>query len=117
MRTRKTINTVWEVWTYDVLGNAEDGYEVNDRYCQSREYPLRLKITHNNVGTPHAFDNAAITGWQLQQVFGVRCAIDVDGDDTNYYVNRASDGYPIGEVTCVSHGSLSPLRLMTEGDS
>ena len=105
----KTIATTWELWSYDIFGNKDDGYEVNDRSCFDRSYPIRLKITHNNVGTDRAFDSAFPTEYQIQKAFGVRCALDISGDDTAIYVNRASDYYPIGEMFCTSHVSLSPL--------
>lgn len=105
----KTIKTVWEMATYDVWGNKQDGFEVNDVYRHG-EIELTLKVTHNNVGTPQAFDSAYPSDYQLKKVFGVGCAIDTDGDDLTVYVNRASDGYQIGELHCISHESLSPIR-------
>ena len=111
-KARKTprLETHWEVWTYDVWGNRKDGYEVNDRYCQSRDVEIYCTINKWNVDTPHAFESAGPSDYQLQQVFSVRCKLDTDGDDMTIYVNRASDGYPIGELHCVSHASLSPIR-------
>jgi hypothetical protein len=47
---------------------------------------------------------------QLKRVFGVACRIDVDGDDIHVTVERSRDGFPIGELRCVSHSSLSPVR-------
>jgi hypothetical protein len=106
----KTVNTTWEVWTYDVWGNATDGYDVNDRNCVERAYPLRLKAVLNNAGKSGEFVSAYPSDYQLQRLFGVACKLDTDGDDTSIYVRRASDGYPIGELTCTSHESLSPIR-------
>jgi hypothetical protein len=31
-----------------------------------------------------------------------------------YTVESATDGYPLGELTCVSHTSLSPIGPLTE---
>lgn len=116
MKRRKTVDTKWQVWTYDVQGNRQDGYEINGRrWCHSRR--LRLRIHHYNAGTERAFDGAHIADYQLQQVFGVQCKLDVTGDDVTYYVQRASDWYPIGEMRCVSHDSLSPIRAVVETDS
>lgn len=109
---RKTIDTTWEVWRYDVWGNAADGYDVNDRSCQARALPLRCKIDTWNIGTPDAFQSAGPSDYQLRQVFGVGCRIDTDGDDLTIYVTRARDGYPIGELHCTSHESLSPIRAI-----
>lgn len=107
----KTIETKWEVWTYDVWGNARDGYEVNDRYNQAREYPLTLKVTVCNAGTPQEFEHATPSDRQLRVLFGLgKTRIETDGDDVNIYVNRCRDSFPVGELRCVSHDSLSPIR-------
>ena len=107
----ETVVTTWEIRTYDVWGNARDGYEVNDSFNQG-EITLRIPITTHNVGTPHEFRSASPTNKQIRQAFGVRCQLDTDGpgDDINIYVNRERDGYPIGEMHCTSHESLSPPR-------
>ena len=105
----KTIETVWAVRTYDVWGNRRDGFEVNDSYSRG-EITVRAKVEIHNEGTAHEFISAHLTDWQLGNIFGTRAALDVTGDDTHCYVNRASDSYPIGELSCVSHRSLSPIR-------
>ena len=109
-RPSPTILTTWELWTYDVWGNKDDGYEVNDRFCISREYTIRLRVTEYNPNTPQAFLAAFPSDYQIKQAFGVSCNLDVSGDDVNIYVNRDSDSYPIGEMYCTSHSSLSPIE-------
>lgn len=108
-RRAEHIETKWEIATYDVWGNAKDGYEVNDVYRRG-EVDLTLTVTVNNERTPAEFRSAYPTDKQLRQVFGVRCQIETEGDDLTVYVNRARDGYQIGELHCVSHASLSPIR-------
>lgn len=108
-----TVRTTWEVWTYDVWGNAHDGWEVNDRFCVDRALELTLKAEKFNAGTAQEFRSASPSDKQIKQVFGVRCKIEVDGDDVQVYVTRARDGYPIGEMTCTSHESLSPVKPVT----
>lgn len=108
MKTPKTVVTTWDLATYDVWGNANDGYDVNDVYRQG-EITLRLKLNTYNAGKPGEFIGAHPTEYQIKQVFGVACQIDVDGDDTNVYVNRRRDSYPLGQLTCTSHDSLSPV--------
>lgn len=108
----KTVKTVWELWNYDVWGNADDGYQVNDRNCFDSEYPISLKTVLNNAGTEREFVSAYPSDYQIKKAFGVSCKIDLDGDDTTTYVNRASDGYPIGEMFCQSHKSLSPVKAI-----
>lgn len=100
-----TIATVWEVWTYDVWGNEEDGYEVNDRSCQARAYKLELPIEINNAGTPQQFERAYPTDEQIREIFGEEAIIDNGvGDDVNIYITLADDeSYPLGEMNCISH--------------
>lgn len=104
-----SVKTTWELRTYDVWGNAKDGYEVNDSYS-SGTVTFYAAQTKHNVGTPYEFVSAALTNRQIKQAFSVNCRIDVDGDDIHYYVNRQRDGYPLGEMECTSHKSLSPVR-------
>jgi len=106
----KTITTQWQWATYDVWGNAHDGYDVNDVYRHGTE-TLVLTVNTYNQGTPPQFDSASPTDRQLRRVFGLgKTQLDTDGDDLTIYVNRARDGYPIGELHCVSHKSLSPIQ-------
>jgi hypothetical protein len=108
-----TIDTVWEVWTYDVWGNARDGWDVNDRRCQDRAYPIKCKVKTFNVGTDREFNSATPTSRQIREALGLtgwRGGITTDGDDLTIYVESSRNGYPIGELTCVSHDSLSPIR-------
>lgn len=106
-----TITTRWEKRTYDVWGNAEDGFEVNDSYSHG-EIEIEIEPTVNNEGTPHEFTSAHPTDDQLREIFDILegVEIDVTGDDLNIYVNIAEDGYPAGELFCVSHESLSPIK-------
>ena len=108
--TKRTIKTEWELATYDVWGNARDGYDVNDVYRQGSE-TLVLTVNTYNQGTPQEFESASPTDRQIRRVFGLgKIQLDTDGDDLYIAVNRARDGYPIGEMRCVSHKSLSPIR-------
>lgn len=110
---RRYINTTWDVWTYDVWGNARDGYEVNDRFNEGRDVPIRLRVETFNAGTPQAFDAAYPSNRQIKAVLGLtndNQAIETDGDDLAIYISRKRDGYPIGELHCTSHASLSPIR-------
>ncbi len=105
----KTILTVWRWRTYEVWGNKRDGYEVNDVRNQGT-IEIRCKVETNNPGMPGEFLSAFPSIGQLQGVFGTRAELSIDGDDMTIYVNRASDGYPLGELQCESHASLSPIR-------
>ncbi len=108
--TTKTIKTVWELWSYDVLGNARDGFEVNDRSCFDRQHELELTIETHNVGTDYEFQSAHPTDKQIRAAFGCKCRIETDGDDCVVYVTRQRDDYPIGEMILVSPTQLSPIK-------
>lgn len=104
------INTTWEVRSYDVWGNARDGYEVNDSY-NCGEVEIRCRVEINNAGKPQEFLSATPSDSQIRKALGLRrFKIETNGDDLTIYVNRARDGYPCGELHCTSHESLSPIR-------
>ncbi len=103
------IKTTWEVRTYDVWGNAKDGYEVNDTFRQGT-VELNVPQTKYNIGSPGEFIGAFPSDRQIKQTFGVNCQVSTDGDDLTVYVTRRRDDYPIGELLCISHASLSPVR-------
>jgi hypothetical protein len=172
MKPAGSLPTTWELRTYDVWGNARDGYDVNDSYsagtvelripqtrynvgvewhvCRNPECPGNNPCGHNPpcaFGThrreshgvipttthnsetgdtrqrcPECWQDATLqsqefigafpTDRQIKWAFGVTCRIDTDGDDLFITVNRARDGYPIGEMHCTSHASLSPVRKL-----
>lgn len=105
-----------EVWTFDVVGNARDGYEVNDRRNAGRniEVPARM-IVSNMPSHPGAKDEyrefsdsssfevkGAVASFELsdkdlKELLGVSGSIEVEGDGENYQVSKPN-GYPIGEV-------------------
>lgn len=106
----KFIDTTWEIRSYDVWGNARDGYDVNDSFNDG-EVTIRLRVKVNNPGTPHEFISAYPSDSQIRRAMGLRrFKIDTDGDDMTIYVNRSRDGYLCGEMHCTSHESLSPIR-------
>lgn len=162
-----SVPTVWQLRTYDVWGNAKDGWDVNDIY-DAGEVTLRVPQTRHNVGLTMLTYRCRDIGYgvetgncwgawtgetdtwgkrtfcktdgallylfpdevvkddsqeflsafpslrQIKRVFGVRCRIETDGDDLRIDVTRQRDGYPIGEMVCVSHESLSPVRRKVE---
>src|SRR5271166_1318439 len=93
MTLNKYIDTTWELRTYDVWGNAKDGYEVNDTR-RAGETTIRCKVEVNNAGTPQEFLSAFPSDSQLRRALSLRrFKIETDGDDLTIYVNRAKDGY------------------------
>ena len=107
------LKTTWELWTYDVWGNEEDGYTVNDRQCIDREYHLRLAVKTYNVGTPRQFSSAHPSDKQIRDAFGIEVMIDTGGDDTQITID-SEEGFPLGEMHCTSHKSLSPICKVGE---
>jgi hypothetical protein len=108
----KTVSTRWEVWHYDVVGNEEEGYGVNDRSKLHSEYPLTLTVKIANPGTQNEFSYAYPSDAQIRNAMNLlpRTRIDTDGDGMSIYVNWAKNGYPLGEMHCVSHLNLSPIK-------
>lgn len=107
----KFIASTWELRSYDVWGNARDGFEVNDSHVFARDVPLRLTVETFNPGTPHEFQGATPSDAQIRRLFDcARVKLDTDGDDVHIYITRRRDGFPIGEMFCTSHASLSPIR-------
>jgi hypothetical protein len=105
-----SINSVWETATYDVWGNAKDGWEVNNTF-RGGEIELRIPQTRFNAGMKGEFLGASPTDKQIRQVFNLGTTqIETDGDDIHITVNRKRDGYPLGEMRCISHDSLSPIK-------
>ena len=106
------LNTQWEIRTYDVWGNAKDGYDVNNVFVVHRKYDLAIPVSTYNIGTPQQFSSASPTDKQIKEALGLspNMRIDTDGDDLTIYVNRERDSYPLGELHCISHDSLSPIR-------
>ena len=80
--------STWEVWSYDVLGNDNDGYEVNDRACLNRNFQVKGDYP---------------TDKEIREALGLkRIKIDLDGDDKDVYVTWAKNGMPIGELLMIS---------------
>jgi hypothetical protein len=114
MTLTKYIDTTWELRTYDVWGNAKDGYAVNDTH-RAGETTIRCKVEVNNAGTPQEFLSAFPSDSQIRRALSLRrFKLETDGDDLHIYVNRAKDGYPCGELYCTSHDSLSPVRSKSQ---
>lgn len=103
------IETEWEWSTYDLWGNARDGWNVNDVYPQGKvTIPALIRV--NNLNHPsRMFISAEITDSALRKALQIRCRFEDSGggDDTHIYLETSS-GKPLCELYCVSHSSLSP---------
>lgn len=101
--------SLWRVHTYDVWGDAENGYEVNDRYCVASTHELTERETLYNVGMSNEFSSWFATDDAILDALGISSEggkvkgedegkIEVDGDDDVMYVSLSKDGYPLGEL-------------------
>ena len=92
----KTQTRKFRVWTYDVWGNARDGFEVNDRYAHGTvEIVCREQVF--NVGTLHEFSTFDPTDRQLSRAAGF-LRVTWDGSEGTYYAEGARNGRPVGEL-------------------
>lgn len=102
VETKNERKSLWEVWTYDVWGNATDGYEVNDRCKIASTHELIEHETVYNPGTSQKFSCWSPNDSDIIDALGLvndtELEIDVDGDDDYIYVNLSDDGYPLGEL-------------------
>ena len=79
---KSTMPKTYEVWSYDVWGNAEDGYEVNDR-CKIGTVELPDKPTEKDVL------EAISEYWDISQVdisnaFDWEFSIEIVGKDDEF---------------------------------
>ena len=72
----------YTLYTYDVWGNARDGFEVNNRYHRADDIELPECPSDKDI----------------RKALGIKVAIETDGDDMTIYVNRASNGKPLCEL-------------------
>ena len=106
---------MWEVIGYGVSGNATQGWDIYDCWVLEPELVLKLTTDQRKSGYPwdsrrETFRYAQMRERQIRQVLDCHnWPIYIDGDDTRVLVTRRNDGYPIGELRCVSHQSLSPV--------
>ena len=106
------ITTQWEIADYDVWGNPKDGFEVNNTFRRERPITLRLTVKTYNLGTEREFNSAYPSVRQVRQALNIkpRVKLELDGDDCMIYVRHAPTDEPLGELFCISHASLSPIR-------
>jgi hypothetical protein len=105
---------VCEWRTYDVLGNARDGFEVNDSYNQGEiEIPVEL-ILHNvpselpSVGRTGRGNADILLSYEMadkdiRKALDIKCGFETDGDDVHIYINKRSNGKPMAEITILRY--------------
>ena len=87
----------YRLYTYDVWGNEEEGYEVNNVFSTGNvENFLCMEIVHN-PDTEHEFYSYPVSDQQIADAFGCDVSrIETDGDDECIYIT-GEDNYPLGE--------------------
>ncbi len=121
IKTSHKCIAICEVWTYDVRGNARDGFEVNDRSCQDRAARLTAECEVSGLpARPGASDlyrsftgedasfradmlvSFGISDKLIAAAFGLTAAkVEIEGGGMRYDVSLAKNGMPIGEVIIV----------------
>jgi hypothetical protein len=86
----------FRLWTYDVWGNAREGFDVNDRYSHGT-VSIRCKREVYNPGSPMQFVAYDPTDRQLSRAAGFT-RVEWDGSDGAYTAQLKSNGRPIGEL-------------------
>lgn len=106
MKPAKTKIRTYALWTYDVWGNARDGWDVNDRYSHGT-VTIACKRAIFNAGRPREFSTYEPTDRQLSRAAGfIGAAWDGEpGGEHNgrayggiYHAENPRNGRPIGEL-------------------
>jgi hypothetical protein len=111
------ISTVWEVITYDVWGNENDGYEVNQAFRSSKvEMPVKLEVY--NPGIEGEFYDGSPDDTNIRKALGITPRVRFYDPYHNagiIYPTHVSTDYPLGELRLISHDSLSfsPDKVIT----
>lgn len=101
---------VYEKWLYDVWGNEEEGFDVNDRMCDCRRlYLIQEEVVHN-AGLPCEFMAWTVPDEELNKAFEIDvCSVDGEDDNTLYFTLDRNDK-PVGELVFVGvvneHGEV-----------
>ena len=95
-RTRKAI---YSTYSYDVWGNEEDGYEVNDVFCINQAVEFTQEELVSNEGLPFEFRYWEVPEEEVVEYFGLTSEeASLDGDDEDNLYVETNDGMPVGEI-------------------
>lgn len=99
-------NNSYELWFYDVWGNEQDGFSVNDKRCVSRNFVIPTMPKTYNRGKPGQFIDfvpsnkeiltALVKNGDLKES-ALTANIEIDGDEETIYLTDEI-GCPICEL-------------------
>ena len=99
-------NNSYELWFYDVWGNEQDGFEVNDRRCANRDFVIPSMPKTFNRRTSRQFTDfvpsdeeiltALVNAGELKES-ALTADITIDGDGENMYLTE-DNGFPLCEL-------------------
>lgn len=102
-------NVSYELWFYDVWGNEEAGFDVNDKYCRSRDFIIPTMPKTYNRGKSGQFTDfipsdkeilmALVDVGELKES-ALSAGITFDGDDRTIYLTE-ENGCPLCELSLV----------------
>ena len=91
----------YRICTYDVCGNARDGWEVNNVFRSETTVDIRCKRKTFNGGTEHEFHDWHPTDSQINRAIGEKgLRWESNGAEGTLYGETAS-GKPFGELEYV----------------
>lgn len=102
----KSAMAKFQLVTYDVWGNAKDGYEVND--CRSQgtvEIPESVFEFNGTLRGPKSQDSRLMKALRKAEVFDriQTRSVEIEGEDKyTLYFTRKKDRYPLCELRRVT---------------
>ena len=99
-------NNNYELWFYDVWGNEQEGFSVNDRHCVNRDFTIPTMPKTYNRGKPRQFTDfvpsnkevltALVKAGELKPS-ALTAEIEFDGDGETIYLTDEI-GCPLCEL-------------------
>lgn len=83
----------WRVWEYDVWGNAEDGWEINDR-SELTDYLFSGRLLELKDESDYTLLEALKKRGWLKSRTRIE-DLKIDGDEISILINQAEDDYPL----------------------
>lgn len=98
----------YDVWSLDVWGNENDGFNVNDRSCFERGMEFPTTHVVYNEGTEGEFSDDWLSDQQiletLQEIgfLSDKCTLadlTIDGEsESSLYIEESANGFPICQL-------------------